>query len=325
MSGLLQFHFLRPEWLLLLIPAGLILWALWRRADPARGLAAVISQELLEHLLVQGEGAGGELKPAYVLAAAWLVGAIALAGPSWQREQTPFSEDRSALFVVLKVTPSMLAKDIQPGRLERAVQKTGDLLAMRPGTRTGLVAYAGSPHLVMPLTTDPDVITYFAAALAPEVLPQAGDDPVSAVELAARRLRESGSPGSIVLVADSIDPAMFEGLARVHREQGVDIHVYAVAAGPEVVPPADSPPAPFLDADGMRKAADAGGGSLVTVTPDASDLERLNARVTRSITAAPAGEGERWRDSGYYLVWVLALLALAFWRKGGAVELGGRA
>ena len=53
--------------------------------------------------------------------------------------------------------------------LERAVQKTGDLLAMRPGTRTGLVAYAGSPHLVMPLTTDPDVITYFAAALAPEL------------------------------------------------------------------------------------------------------------------------------------------------------------
>ena len=109
-------------------------------------------------------------------------------------------------------------------------------------------------------------------------MPQAGDDPVSAVELAARRLRESGSPGSIVLVADSIDPAMFEGLARVHREQGVDIHVYAVAAGPEVVPPADSPPAPFLDEDGMRKAAADGPVHSVSVDTWGVDYGYLDAR-----------------------------------------------
>lgn len=323
MNALLQFHFLRPAWLLLLIPVAILLWFMFRRQDPSRGLKAVIAPDLLRHLVIQGDDQGRRIKPLHVLAAVWLMACVALAGPAWQKEQTPFAEDRSSLMVVLKVTPTMMAQDIQPSRLTRAVQKTGDLLELRPGTRTGLLAYAGSSHLVMPLTTDPEIITYFASSLAPELMPVEGEDPVQAVEMAARRLQAAGTPASILLVADSIDPVSHAGLARVREAYGFDIHVYAVAAGPDVVPPADSPPAPFLDSDAMAAAAAAGGGRLVTVTPDISDVQILNERVTRSIASAPAGEGARWRDMGYYLLWPLLFLSLLFWRKGGGVELKG--
>jgi Ca-activated chloride channel family protein len=94
-----------------------------------------------------------------------------------------------------------------------------------------------------------------------------------------------------------------------------------MAAGPDVVPPAGSPPAPALDEGAMKQAARAGGGSLVLAGPDDSDVRRLSAGIERSIAAAPVQEGERWKDAGYYLLMAFALLALLFFRRGGAVSL----
>jgi Ca-activated chloride channel family protein len=315
------FHFLRPSWLLLLLPGALIIVSILRRQDPMRSWRAVIAPELLEHLAIRKEQRRSRLRPVYLLAFLWFTGIVAMAGPSWEKEPTPFTEDQAALFIVLKVTPEMLAEDIQPSRLQRSVQKISDLLALRPGSKTGLIAYAGSAHLVMPLTSDPDIISYFAAELVPDVMPEAGDDPVKAVELAQRRLRDSGLPGSVVLIADYIDQASSQALAEMREAGDADVHVLAVAAGPEAVPPPGSPPAPALDEAAMRQAAKAGGGSLVLVSPDDSDLRQLNARIDRSIASAPVQQGERWKDAGYYLVILFTLLALLFFRPGGAVAL----
>jgi Ca-activated chloride channel family protein len=322
MSLLASFHFLRPGWLLFLLPAAWVLWRLWRRQDPARQLRTLVRPELLEHLVLETSGARGRLRPIYLLAALWLLAVAAVAGPAWRKEEAPFGEETSALFVVLKVTPTMAAQDIQPSRGERAVHKLGDLLSLRAGGHTGLVAYAGSAHLVMPLTRDADIIRYFAAELDPDVMPRDGDDPVAAVRLAASRLQASGQAGSILLVADRVEESAVAGLAEVHDTFGLDIHVYGVAAGPGVVPPAGSPPAPYLDAEAMQRAARAGGGRFVAVRPDSGDLDALDANLTRSIAAAAAQQGERWRDEGYYLLWLVAVLSLLLWRRGGGVPLG---
>lgn len=321
MSGLAAFHFIRPGWLLLLLPAALVIWAILRRQDPLRSWQAVISPELLRHLVVRKEERRSRLRPALVMAAAWFIGIFSLAGPTWQKEPTPLTEDLAALFIVLKVTPEMLSQDIQPSRLQRAAQKIGELLALRSGTRTGLIAYAGSAHLVMPLTSDPEVIRYFSAELTPEVMPEAGDDPAQAVALANRRLQASGLPGSILLVADYVGPEQSRELARMRDTGGAEVHVFAVAGGAEVSVPAGSPPAPALDEAAMARAARAGGGALVRVTPDDSDIRQLNARIDRSIAAAPLLEGERWADSGYWMLFLFLPLVLLFFRPGGAVAL----
>lgn len=321
MNWLDTFHFLRPAWLLLLLPAALVAWSVLRRQDPAHAWRGIIEPQLLEHLVVRGEEPRGRVRPAYVMAAAWLLGVVALAGPTWEKEPNPLTQDQSAFFIVLKVTPDMLAEDIQPSRLRRAVQKISDLLERRSGAKTGLIAYAGSAHLVMPLTTDPANVDFFAADLAPDLMPLEGDEPVEALALAGRRLRASGLPGSILLVADSVDPSM-AGSIEALRESGIpEINVFAVAAGPDVVPPADSPPAPPLDEDAMRAIARAGGGSLVRITPDDSDVRQLSARIERSIAAAPVKEGEHWKDAGYYLLWPLLLILLPAFRRGGGVAL----
>jgi len=319
MADLALFHFLRPAWLLLLLPVGLVIWSVLRRHDPVHTWRKVIAPELLDHLLISDATKQGLFRPIHILALSWLLGVFALAGPTWEKEESPFTEDQAALFIVLKVTPDMLAEDIQPSRLQRSVQKIGDLLDSRPGTKTGLIAYAGSAHLVMPLTSDSEIVRQFAAELKPVVMPVPGDEPGKAVELANRYLGNSGLPGSIVLLSDYIDPGQQELLSDLHQAGGAEVHILAMAAGPEVVPPAGSPPAPALDRDAMKAAAAAAGGSLILPSADDSDVRQLNAKIERSIERAPAQEGERWKDGGYLFLPLLMLFALSFFRPGGAV------
>ncbi len=321
MIDLSLFHFLRPGWLLLYLPALFLIWTILQRQDPLRLWRTIMAPNLLDHLLITDNEKQARIRPTHIMALSWLLGIFALAGPSWEKEDSPFTEDNAALFIVLKVTPEMLAEDIQPSRLQRAVQKMGDLLALRPGAKAGLVAYAGSAHLVMPLTSDSGIILEFAQELDPGVMPVPGDEPAKAIELAQQRLKNSGLPGSIVLISDSIAPGQRAGLAAAHSKGGVDVQLYAMAAGPEVVAPAGSPAAPALDLRSMKAAADALGGDLILPTADDADVRRLNAGIERSISRAPAQEGERWKDEGYLLLPLLVLLSLLFFRSGGAVAL----
>jgi Ca-activated chloride channel homolog len=316
---LAQFHFLRPAWLLLLIPAGFLMWSVYQRSDPLRAWKKVIAPHLLGHLLLRESGEAGRWRPVYMLGLAWLTGILALAGPSWQMQASPFSEDLAAVFIVIKVTPDMLARDIQPSRLQRSVLKIRDLLELKNDVRTGLIAYAGSAHLVMPLTPDSGIINNFAEALEPAIMPRDGDEPAEAIALANQRLKKAAVPGSIVLITDGIEPSQLAALQEIRQQGGADVHILAMAAGPEVIPPPGSYPAPALDLDSLRAAARAMGGSVTTVTAGKRDVESLSARIERSISHAPATEGQQWEDAGYYLLALLALIMLSFFRRGGSV------
>jgi len=61
------------------------------------------------------------------------------------------------------------------------------------------------------------------------------------------------------------------------------------------------------------------GGSVTIVTADKRDVESLSGKIERSISHAPASEGQQWKDAGYYLLALLALTMLFFFRRGGAV------
>ena len=82
MNELAAFHFLRPWWLLALLPAWLIAWRLLRRMDGAAAWRGVVAAHLLPHLLVGTTAQKRALAPVWVLALAWAVGLVALAGPA---------------------------------------------------------------------------------------------------------------------------------------------------------------------------------------------------------------------------------------------------
>lgn len=317
MTLLHQFHFLRPWLLLLLLPAALlVVYSL--RKDQRRGMQALIAKHLLSHLLVSA-GRRQRRYPLALLAAFWAVGIFAVAGPTWEKEPTPFTQDSAGLVIVLKVTPSMMAKDIQPSRLIRATQKIHDLLKLRPGAKTALIAYSGSSHLVMPFTVDPAIIDMFSQALSPDVMPDAGDDPAVALAQAAALFKQAGIGGSILLVADSLPPSQLAQMEQLRRQTGIPLHFYAMAAPKGVRVPPDSPPAPPLNPEAWEKAASTVGADVTIVAVDDADVAKLAQRIKTNITAAQEDQGQRWQDMGYWLLPVLLVIGLLFARRGWMV------
>lgn len=317
METLRQFHFLRPWLLLLFVPAaGIIGYSL--RKDARRGMQALIAKHLLTHLLL-GAGRRQRRSPLLLLAVFWTVGILAVAGPTWKKEPTPFTQDAAGLVIALKVTPTMLAKDVQPSRLIRATQKIHDLLRLRPGAKTALIAYSGSSHLVMPFTTDPAIIDMFSQALAPDVMPDSGDDPSSALGQAAGLFQQAGIGGSILLIADTLPLAQLAHMAQLRRQTGIPVHFFAMAAPKGVRVPPDSPPAPPLDPEAWKQAAATVGADLTVVAVDDADVAELARRIESSLSAAKEDQGQRWQDMGYWLVPALLLLGLPFARRGWMV------
>jgi len=122
-----DFHFLRPFMMLLALPALAIWWGLWRGQDRLASWRQIVDPHLLPYLLV-GESRHRGLRPIQLLLVVWVIGAVALAGPAWRMEPSPFADDQAGLMVVLKVSGTMLASETQAaglaGAAERIVHRT---------------------------------------------------------------------------------------------------------------------------------------------------------------------------------------------------------
>jgi Ca-activated chloride channel family protein len=302
-DALTSFHFERPLWLLCLIPAVALWWLERRFTDPADKWRRIIDPELLRHLLVGNEGAS-RITPNGLLFAGWILGSIAIAGPVWQRRPSPFADAPPPVVVVLKVATSMTATDLAPTRLDRARQKLSDLLALREGAATGLIAYAGSTHLVLPPTADSHVVLTMAEALAPDVMPEPGDDLAAALVEADHVLAGEPRGGSILVLADAVAG---EEIGQIAAHDAGLAHEVTLLA---LVPPDESPGA-------LEDAARSIGGELVRTTIDSSDVISIARRLDRvGRIGDVSGEGQQWEQEGYWLTPVLAILAFGWFRRG---------
>ncbi|MFQ5518820.1 MAG: VWA domain-containing protein, partial [Mariprofundus sp.] len=144
LQAMLEFHFLRPWWLLA-IPAWLWLsFYVWRTCSSSNGWVALCDPVMLKYLV--GESAIQQ-RSRVALVILMLGGAAALtalAGPVWQQLSQPVFRAQSAMVIGLDLSRSMLAEDLRPGRLVRAKQKLQDILSQRREGQTGLIVFAGS-------------------------------------------------------------------------------------------------------------------------------------------------------------------------------------
>lgn len=321
-SALDAFHFLRPWWLLG-IPLAMWMYLKLRRVvSAATQWRKVIAPELLPHLLV-GRTRHSRLRPYQVLTLLIVVMSFALAGPTWQREVTPFTEDLAPLVVVLELTESMLGIDQPPSRLGRAKQKVRDLLALRSGSRTAIIAYAGSAHIVLPLTDDAKLIELYLESLAPGIMPVPGDRPELAIAAAVELVSRDPVAGTILFMSDGIDGSHSQTFAEQLSvgNQQLMVLAFGTEAGGPLENDGTGDLAPPIDMPGLRAAASAGGGLALPATVDDRDVNELNRHVQRHLAdTIESDEKLQWHDAGYYFVWPLALLSLFWFRRGWTVQ-----
>ncbi|MDF5571443.1 VWA domain-containing protein [Vibrio parahaemolyticus] len=304
-----QFHFIRPLWLLALIPMFFLVWLRWR--EESKPSWKDILPEHLRNALTIGERGWRKQLPLKLLMLIVLIAIVICAGPTWQRESSPFGEDKASLLVVLDNSDSMLQKDLPPSRLERSKQKIRDLLVARKGGKTGLVVFAGSAHVAMPVTQDSKVFDPFLAAITPEIMPVQGKLAEKALPLIDQQLQ--GQPGStVLLVSDGVNPATIKQYQAYFEGKPYQLLILA-AGNTDIV--SNNP----MDWDSLQKLASQTNGRLVEVTVDNSDIEQLNRYVERNMQLN--GESSMpWKDMGYQLLFPIALIMMLWFRKGWLVQ-----
>ncbi|SDP49754.1 Ca-activated chloride channel family protein [Ralstonia sp. 25mfcol4.1] len=315
--ALAQFHFLRPAWLLVLIAAVWLPWAVRRQRDVRRRWRGTIAPHLLDALVVR-EGRHRPVRPVHMTALALALGAIALAGPTWERERPPFLSDKAPLAIAVDLTPDMDAIDVTPTRLERAKLKIKALLAHRDGGRTALYAYAGSTHPVLPLTDDAALLQTFVDALQTAIMPVPGKDTARAVQTIGAALSKEPVPGTILLLTDGVEPAATTALRqRDPRTQIVVLAIGTAAGGPLK---AGNGAAPGLDAAALHRLRDTG-VPVATLTSDSDDdVAWVQRHVQSHVEQGSAQDTLRWHDAGWPLTIPIAVLALLWFRKGWTIR-----
>jgi len=313
LSQFTHFHFLRPWWFLALIPLSWSLWHLWRARNPVGRWKKAIAPHLLKAMLIR-HGRTHWLNPVNTAAVVAVIGIIALAGPTWKQQSSPFSEDVTPLVIMLDASPSMQQGDIQPSRLERAKQKIHDLLALRPSGRVGLIAYAGTAHSVIPLTNDPDVVDIFLNAIDSNIMPRRGKAPELALPFAENMLRDADVPGAILMIGDGVGPNTYRRFRQYCSEHPHQLQIlgmgreYAdVAAGGDAFIP--------LEQTALQKLADTCNGNYQAQTPDKTDVQRINRHIHQHLLVVEDGS-RPWVDAGYGLLFPFALMLLFWFRKG---------
>ncbi|MEX1670122.1 VWA domain-containing protein [Zhongshania guokunii] len=321
-------HWIRPDLLWTAIPLIIAALLLARQSRQQGAWQKHIDPSLLPYLLDGKSGA----KPARSLTLLFLLSAIAwlaLLGPAWEQAPTPLYKNTEGMVVVLDLSPSMLAEDIQPSRIRQARFKLRDLLQLRQDGQTGLVVFAADAFVVAPLTDDVNTLLTLIPGLHPGMMPQIGSNPLAGVTLAKDLLDQNGGSGRILLITDGINKAQLNGLQKFLDDSPYPLSVLAVGTrdgAPIPLPEGgfakDSSGniiVPALSVSELRALASSGNGDYRELSLDDSDIRALNPDAASSAESATGKNSERqfdqWKDAGAWLVLLLLPLSLLGFRR----------
>ncbi len=326
------FHFAEPLWFaaLLAIPVMLVLYRGFRdRAASQADLERFADRHLLPHLLKNRGADGKPVRRTLLLwSLAWLCGVAAMAGPRWDYEEVQAFRPEQDLVVLLDLGPAMDVQDVKPSRLARARQEIADLLAMNQGISIGLVAYAGVPHMIAPLTDDMRTIGNLLPSLDTSLATITGSRLKPALSMANDMLgHESGNQKSILVVSDgNFDETDIPALAAA----APGASIYTMGVGTDEGAPVSSNGEWLKGADGkmlmarlradrLRALSDAGHGAYIPADYTDRDTRELLGRIGGTADSGPAKKNTRvWRERFYIAAFLMALLVLPWFRRGSA-------
>ncbi|WBL43054.1 VWA domain-containing protein [Algoriphagus halophytocola] len=323
-----EFHFLRPFFLWAFIPVFLILVLGLLSIRQEVTWKEMIAPHLRPFVIQKGNErvkVGMHLIGFLVLS----LGVLGLAGPTWKKVEVPGQKLETPLVILLDLSQSMLATDLQPNRLERAKFKINDLIKENPQARAALIGFAGTAHTIIPLTRDYDIISSHIDGLSPDVMPFPGSNLADALALADTLMAVTDAPGTVLILSDDIESEEFDLISAFVQNSQNSIQLLPIntTGGAEV--PNLSGRGFLKDKDGntivsaMNEAVLSQLGSLdrVTVnrlTLDNSDVELISKAVVKSLIFTEKAEEKEddWRDVGFLLIIPMAVLLLLWFRRG---------
>jgi Ca-activated chloride channel homolog len=227
-------RFLQPEWLWLLAILPLVL--LWRgRAGTVAaiqysdiGIARKVARDARSR-------AGRWVWLLSILAAAFMI--VGLARPQIGHGRTLITANGIDIMLGLDVSGSMQALDFKlaghrVNRIDVVKSVVGKFVDERPDDRIGLVAFAGKPYLVSPLTLDHD---WLQQNLERITVASADDGTAigSAIAAGVNRLRGTAAKSKVlILLTDGMNnTGKISPMAAAEAAKALGVKVYTIAVG----------------------------------------------------------------------------------------------
>lgn len=311
--------FLHPQllWLLLLLPALLAVYILWRRKQQA-------TLRLPSLRFLQGIGGGWRTKARHSLLGLRLVALgliiVAIARPQSSTNWSESQVEGIDIMLLMDISTSMLAMDFQPNRVEAAKEVAMRFIASRPNDNIGLVAFAGESFTACPLTQDHATLINRLQQLSPGII----EDRTAigtGLATAISRLKDSPTKSKVIILltdgsnnTGNISPKMAAELAHTFG-----IAVYTIGVGTD----AGEAPYPIptamgtivrnmpvdLDEPTMQLIADVSGGSYFRAT-DNKSLSKIYQRIDELEKTKLTTRSYHQRYEEYALFALVALLFL---------------
>ena len=320
---MLYFAAIKYLWLLLLVPALPLLYAL-SLAMRRRRLAKLGDPAAAARLMPHYSRAKGWVRLILADLALGLL-AIALARPQIGAKLSERETRGAEIMICLDVSNSMLAEDYSPNRLERAKLAISRLVDRLRDDRIGLIIFAGKPFVQLPITTDYVSAKMFLGSIGPDSVPVQGTAIGDAVLTAVKSFSsQSEKSRAIILITDG-ENHEDDAVAAAKQAAEAGVKLYTIGVGSPEGQPIRLNGELLKDKDGnivvtkldegtLRKMAQAGGGAYVRagneefgLNPIIDDLRRLEDEHFKSVVFEEYDE-----QYMYFVAAALVLLAVAF-------------
>lgn len=316
-------RFVHPEllWLLLLLP---LLAILRGRRGPAPALI-FSSISVARSIAGNRKASPGRLLGILRLTAIGLI-IISMARPQWGNTTTEIEASGIDILLAVDISGSMEARDFTlqgraANRLDVVKSVVAKFIKERPNDRIGLVAFAGRPYMVCPLTLDHDWLQQRLDSLKTGMV-EDGTAIGSAIASGVNRLRERDSKSRIqILLTDGMNNAgKVSPLTAAEAAETLGIKVYTIGAGTR-----GEAPMPVqdqfgrkrlmrvkvdIDEENLSKVAEITGAKYFRAT-DTRSLEKIYEEINAmEATTRKIEHFSRYRELFSWLV-TAALLLLA--------------
>src|SRR3954467_8811179 len=233
--------FARPWLLLLWLAIPLLAW-LRGKSGPAAALTYSSTASL--HAIGKQSAArvGKILRALLLLSLAFFV--IALAQPQLGKSLTQIEASGIDIMLVLDVSGSMLTKDFTIGgqeatRVDAIREVTRKFIEARPNDRIGIIAFAGRPYVVSPMTLDHDWLLQNLDRVKIGLV-EDGTAIGSAIAAAANRLTDKKSKSHVLVLLTDGDnnSGKIPPNTAAEAVKALKVHLYAIGAGINGIAPA---------------------------------------------------------------------------------------
>lgn len=284
-------RFAHPEYLyaLGLLPLLIALFVLSVYARK-RSLRRLGTLSLLRQLM-PGEAKYRRTGKFILLMSAFGLAIVGLADPQLGTKMETVKREGVDILIALDVSNSMNAEDFTPSRLENAKRQISLMLDKLENDRIGVVVFAGTSYLQLPLTTDYSAARLFLSAIDTDIVPVQGTAIGSAIRLAMKSFVQSDRKHKVIVVISDGENHEDDAVAaaRDAEKDGAIVHTIGMGspAGAPIPVYQNGARSGFLkDSDGnvvitkldqaaLQEIASAGGGKYILATSSENELDIL--------------------------------------------------